>query len=276
MTSERNSKHPRTNSESTVRERLLRRAGVPLIAAFTAVALSACANTGANEQPQPEPTSISSEAPSATPTETPTNEFESVPSGLKVDYEAFADWDNIMSFTNPSQNSLEEDRNDYTYPNSKRSICQSFFESNGLEINVDMGTGWELDSNGEDLSMNGEEFVSSMIGRQNMMLALAADGTDPRNLEVAYSLLECVTAPNSDSRQELTSVIEGIRAGDIHYKPMTLQSVDKFVHEQNGNAFAKYTLVSPDGDTEQMMQLWTGVHSGSSLYRSENYSPVTE
>ncbi|HMS92803.1 MAG TPA: hypothetical protein PKD28_00300 [Candidatus Saccharibacteria bacterium] len=282
MASEHGSKSPRTDNDSTLRERLLRSAGVPVIAALTAVALVACSNTGAQEQPPTEQPSISASqdpteqpnSPDTTPTTPAAGEFVGVPSGLEVDYDAFADWDDITSFTIPGGSSLEEDTYDLRFPGSKRSICYNFFETNGLEINVE--NGWEVDSNGENLATNGEEFVNSMVGRQNMILALAADDTDPRNLEVSYNLTECVTAPNSDSRQELTSIIEGIRNGSIEPQNMTLQSINKYVHEQNGSVFANYTLVSPDGDTVTAQQLWTAVDSGSGLYRSKNYTPETE
>lgn len=282
MASESSKKNWRTGEGLTWKENLTRRVGVPAAAlALAAGALTACSNTEA--QPQPTPTSISTETPaptetsepSAEPTDTPTpGEFVGVPSGLEVDYDAFADWDDITSFTIPGGSSLEEDTYDLRFPGSKRSICYNFFRTNGLEINVK--NGWEIDSNGEDLTTNGEEFVNSMVGRQNMILALAADDTDPRNLEVAHNLLECVTAPNSDSRQELTSIIEGIRDGSIEPQNMTLQSINKYVHEQNGNVFANYTLVSPDGDTATAQQLWTAVDSASGLYRSKNYTSETE
>ena len=68
MPSELGKKAPQNSDSPTVRERLLRRAGVPAIAVLTAVALAACSNTGAQEQPRSETTSISTEAPNTTAT----------------------------------------------------------------------------------------------------------------------------------------------------------------------------------------------------------------
>jgi len=280
MVAEHGSKSPRTDNDSTLRERILRRAGVPAIAALTAVALVACSNTGAQEQPQPERPSISaSQDPTEQPTgpdtqpTTPTGgEFESVPSGLEVDYDAFADWDSITSSHIPGGSSLEQDRYDHHTPGSKRSICYNFFESNGLEINTN-GNGWELDSNGERFDKN-PEFLNSMLARQDMVIALARDDTDPRNLQVALNVVECLTSPNSESRQHFISQIEGIRDGSIQPQDTTLQSVDNYVASDSGSVVARYTLVDSNGETSTFVQRWSAEESPSGLYRSGVFTVV--
>ncbi len=281
MPSELGKKAPQNSDSPTVRERLLRRAGVPAIAVLTAVALAACSNTGAQEQPQPEPTSISASqdpteqpnGPDATPTTPTPGEFVGVPSGLEVDYDAFADWDSITSSRIPGGSSLEEDRYDHTFETSKRSICYNFFESNGLEINVDMGSGYELDSNGERFDKN-PEFLNSMLARQDMVIALARDDTDPRNLQTALNIVECLTSPDSESRQYFISQIEGIRDGSIQPQDTTLQSVDEFIASDSGSVVARYTLVDSSGDSSTFVQRWDALSSGSGLYRSTKYTIV--
>lgn len=281
MPSELGKRIPQDSNSPTVGERLLRRAGVPAIAVLTAVALAACSNTGAQEQPQPEPTSISASqnpteqpnGPDTTPTTPTPGEFVGVPSGLEVDYDAFADWDSITSSRIPGGSSLEEDRYDHTFETSKRSICYNFFESNGLEINVDMGSGYELDSNGERFDKN-PEFLNSMLARQDMVIALARDDTDPRNLQVALNVVECLTSPDSESRQYLVSQIEGIRNGSIQPEEQSLQTVNSFVAEDNGLVIANYTLVNAAGETSTISQRWDAQSSGSGLYRSTKYTIV--
>lgn len=282
MASESGKKNWRTGEGLTAKDRFVRAGAIPLIAI---AALTACSNTEA--KPQPAPTSISTETPAPTdspsteptgpdaePTDTPTpGEFEGVPSGLEVDYEAFADWENITSSRIPGGSSLEEDRYDHTFETSKRSICYNFFESNGLEINVDMGSGYELDSNGERFDKN-PEFLNSMLARQDMVIALARDDTDPRNLQVALNIVECLTSPDSESRQYFISQIEGIRDGSIQPEEQSLQTVNSYVAEDNGLVIANYTMVNSAGETSTVSQRWDARSSGSGLYRSTKYTIV--
>ena len=243
-----------------------------------ALGLTACGNVDA--KPQPTQTSLSSEAPANPSTEptgpdtTPTNpangEFVSVPSGLKVDYDAFADWVNKKALE-----SLEDSRQDFQYETSKRSVCNNFFVSNGLEINIEK-TGWELDSNGENLQNNSEEFVRSMLARQDMALALARDDTDPRNLAVALNLIDCLTSPESKSRQYLMSQVEGIRDGSIQPQDLKLQSIDDYIAERNGDVTAVYTMVNAEGTPITTAQKWDARSSSSGLYRSTIYTPAAE
>ena len=284
MTSESGKKNWRTGEGLTTKDRLVRAGAIPLIAI---AALTACSNTEA--KPQPAPTSISTETPAPTdspsteptgpdaePTDTPTpGEFEGVPSGLEVDYDAFADWDSITSSRIPGGSSLEEDRYDHTFETSKRSICYNFFRSNGLEINVDMGSGYEVDSNGERFDKN-PEFLNSMLARQDMVIALARDDTDPRNLQVALNVVECLTSPESVSRQHFISQIEGIRDGSIQPQDTTLQSVDEYVASDSGSVIARYTLVNSDGEPSTFVQKWSAESSGSGLYRSEGFRTVEQ
>lgn len=238
-----------------------------------AVLLSGCGQAEDATPTPPSSGSPSSASPDPTTSNENTSEFVSVPSGLEVDYDAFADWENITSSRIPGGSSLEQDRYDHTFETSKRSICYNFFESNGLEINVDMGSGYELDSNGERFDKN-PEFLNSMLARQDMVIALARDDTDPRNLQVALNVVECLTSPDSESRQYFISQIEGIRDGSIQPQDTTLQSVDEFIASDSGSVVARYTLVDSSGDSSTFVQRWDALSSGSGLYRSTKYTIV--
>lgn len=282
MASEHGSKSPRTDNDSTLRERLMRKAGVPLVAALTAVALVACSNTGANEQPpQSEPTSISSETPggepTAEPTETPNGgEFVGIPSGLTVNYDHFANWDDMRSPVDGKGDSLEDDPHGHLRKpgEGKLATCYEFFTTNGLEISRHQ-SGQELDSNGDPLNRNPEEFLTSMLKRRNMTLALAADGSDPRNLEVAYNLAECITtADTSDedqARNRLIEQIEGIRNGSVQLEDVTytLASVDRADDLQTGRPFYVYTGTNEKGEKFDLTSLYKDL--GIGVFRADNF-----
>lgn len=285
MASESGKKNWRTGEGLTTKDRLVRAGAIPLIAI---AALTACSNTEA--KPQPAPTSISTETPAPTdspsteptgpdaePTDTPTpGEFEGIPSGLEVDYDAFADWENITSSTIPGGSSLEEDRYDYGAKYSKRSICYNFFESNGLQIPVE--NGYERDSNGERLEENPEEFITSMVDRQNMVRRLAADASDPRNLEVAIAITECLTSPDKPAREALIAELEGLNDGSVPLSILTVKDVETLQRAEEGKAnqyeIGVYTVVDQNGIESRIRQHFEGRTSGSGMYRSIVYNTI--
>lgn len=248
------------------------------VAALLAAALlvSGC---GQGDEPSTSPaetTAASSASPEATnPNEEATGSV-GLPSGLEVDYDAFADWENITSSTIPGGSSLEEDRYDYGAKYSKRSICYNFFESNGLQIPVE--NGYERDSNGERLEENPEEFITSMVDRQNMVRRLAADASDPRNLEVAIAITECLTSPDKPAREALIAELEGLNDGSVPLSILTVKDVETLQRAEQGKAnqyeIGVYTVVDQNGVESRIRQHFEGITSGSGMYRSIVYNTL--
>lgn len=275
MPSELGKKAPQNSDSPTVRERLLRRAGVPAIAVLTAVALAACSNTGAQEQPQPEPTSISASqdpteqpnGPDATPTTPAAGEFVSVPSGLEVDYDAFADWEDKVG-TNGIENSENGSIYNYLSPTSKRSVCEAFFRNNGIPIIVD-GKGEERIDNGDLLENNGEEFIAIKFAQKEMIRTLNRDDTDPRNAEIARNLVECVTTPDGTERAQLLAELEGVRDGSIDPEGTALTFVEFNnwnLGAKDGGASAIYTVELADGTHTRIREVFN--ETGSRMWRT--------
>ncbi|OYX39171.1 hypothetical protein B7Z00_01005, partial [Candidatus Saccharibacteria bacterium 32-50-10] len=200
--------------------------------------------------------------------DTPTpGEFEGVPSGLEVDYDAFADWEDKVG-----TNGIEDNENgsiyNYTLETSKRSVCEAFFSNNGIPIIVD-DKGVERTSSGDRLENNGEEFAIIKLAQRNMIHALNRDDSDPRNTEIARNLVECTTSLDSPERAQLLAELEGVRDGSIDPESVIYNFVELNTWERNpkrSGLSTFYRVTTGDG-TPIQISAWYDV-TGSGLWRT--------
>lgn len=156
-------------------------------------------------------------------------EFESIPSGLTVDYPAFETWDKSEG---PTPNDLKRDeamrggaekRGQDRY--TQREKSDEFFNTNGIKYHSrrwgEFGAGINVfgsDDNKDRTELvkaDPERFARMLVDKERMVMALNQDDTDPRNQEVAENLVEAITIEDSPARDELRQRMEEARQGII-------------------------------------------------------------
>lgn len=169
--------------EKTVSEKLRNKLTAASIATGVGIAaLTGCAPS-AEAKPSPSETSTTIETPDAVETEAPTPEKtapttpEAEPSGIIVNYDSFANWDQKEENFNPVF-TLDN-------PNTKEYACEQLFVENGLEP-IERG---ELAA----LNLEGAGITAYMQPRIDMAFNLYKDKTNPDNQDVALKLVECLT-----------------------------------------------------------------------------------
>lgn len=221
----------------------LRRFGALVTTGLAIVALSACTNAEAQPE-QPRPSASATQYPGEVPppdssgTEEGDNdtnpedpqtqgEFESIPSGLEVNYEAFETWDKAEG---PTANDLKRDeawrdarekRGEARY--TQREISDEFFNSNGIKYRSQRqgyaSAGINVFANDTDkvefLKTDPEGFRDMLLEKERMVMALNQDDTDPRNQDVAKKLAEAITIKGSPAHTELLQRMEEARQGVI-------------------------------------------------------------
>lgn len=205
----------------TLKEKFVRGAAATT-AALGLFGLAGCANN-AEAAPSPSATT-STEAPSpvASPsktTETPTPkpvETQKPSSNLVVDYNGFANWDNIQVPANPM---YEHDRE-----GSQVWLCDKFFADNGL-------TNPNFNYNLQE--WKGEEITAYIQPRLELAWKLNMDKSNPENAKVADHLLSCLTAGSgSDAYKQLSIVFNSDRNTTLDvYDPFP--DMDKITRESS-------------------------------------------
>lgn len=188
----------------TLKEKFVRGAAATT-AALGLFGLAGCAN---NAEAAPSPsatTSTEAPSPAASPsktTETPTPkpvETQKPSSNLVVDYNGFANWDNIQVPANPM---YEHDRE-----GSQVWLCDKFFADNGL-------TNPNFNYNLQE--WKGEEITAYIQPRLELAWKLNMDKSNPENAKVADHLLSCLTAGSgSDAYKKLSLVFDDARNSSI-------------------------------------------------------------
>ena len=239
------------------------------VAALLAAAflLSGCGQGDAPSTSPTETTAASSASPEATNPNGGAAGAVGVPSGLEVDYDAFANWEDKVG-----TNGIEDNENgsiyNYTLETSKRSVCEAFFSNNGIPIIVD-DKGVERISSGDRLENNGEEFAIIKLAQRNMIHALNRDDSDPRNTEIARNLVECTTSLDSPERAQLLAELEGVRDGSIDPESVIYNFVELNTWERNpkrSGLSTFYRVTTGDG-TPIQISAWYDV-TGSGLWRT--------